>query len=170
MPVSQDYRDSFYPPQSAEAEAFLLVLDHEDWAEPLRLTDILRKGSYDADLQAYTITVGADVYYYCPFSIAEPNRDDESPRGKITIPNVNSEIAERIDALSGPVTATLTPVLKSDPTIVLTDPYVLMEITAVTGDRMAVSGEIGWPKLTTEPYPWEYINDAEFVAAFRYSQ
>ena len=165
MPVGQEYRDAFYPPQSAEAEGCLLVLENEDWVEPIRLTDIL-KGPRDTD-DTYKLTVDGDVYFYCPFSIIEPNRDDESPRGKITIPNVNFEISAAIDALSGPVTATATMVLRSDPTIVLTDPYQLLEITAVKGDRMAVSGEIGWPKLTTEPYPWDYINASEFNAAFR---
>lgn len=168
MPVGQDYRDAFYHPQSAEAEGFLLVLEHESWAVPERFTTIRRRGDYNPATRCYEITVNGDLYIWSPFSIVEPNIDDETPRGKITLPNVDAEIGRKIDALSSPVVATITPVLKSDPSIQITDSYVLMEITAVTGDRMAVAGELGWPSLSTEPFPWEFINPTEFRAAFRW--
>jgi hypothetical protein len=167
MPVGQDYRDAFYPPQSAEAEGYLLVLEHADWDEPLRFTTIRRRGDYDEVSGTYRITVGGHVYTWAPFSITEPNIDDESPRGRISLPNVDSSIGEFIDALSTPVIATITPVLKSDPSVQLTDPFILMEVTAVNGDRMSVSGDLGWPSLSTEPFTWEWINPTEFRATFR---
>jgi len=168
MPVNQSYRDAFYPPQSDEAEGYLLVLEHADWDDPLRFTTIRRAGDYDEALGYYKITVDDEDYIWTPFSITEPNIDDESPRGKITLPNVDASIGAFIDALSSPVTATITPVLKSDPSVALTDPFILMEISAVNGDRMAVSGDLGWPSLSMEPYPWEFINPTEFRAVFRW--
>jgi hypothetical protein len=177
MPVTQDYRDHFYDPNSGSAEAYLLKLENEAWAaeDPpaLYLTDILQEGMWREAEESYAIEIGGITYWWAPFEITEPNISDEEPRGTITIGNVNNtkdqadEIGARIAMLTTPIKLTINIVLKSDPTILLTDPLVLMDVTAIRGNRSSITGDAGWPKLSTEPYPWESVNPSEFRCAFR---
>jgi hypothetical protein len=166
MPV-QDLRDAAYPQESGEAAAYLVVIEHELLDEPIRLTDILQEGMWDDDLETWVIEVDSETYYWLPFEIVEPNASEDAPLGKIMMPNIDTRIGAAIESITGAANITITVVLRSDPTVLLADPFELMEIRNVRGDAMEVSADIAWPSLTKEPWPQDWMRPSKFGAAFR---
>lgn len=169
MPLSQAYRDAAYPQTTGEVFATLLTIEHPDLADPILLTDAGEDITYDADLIDANGNVAAleGVYLNVPIEVVPPGQSDEQPQGTIRVPNVDQSIGAVIDAITDPLTVTITVVLMSDTTDIVGGPHRMLELGNVRGDALVVEGELTRPSLTVEPWPKHWIRASVFKAAFR---
>lgn len=167
--VVQAFRDAAYPETTGEVFATLLTIDDDDLAAPILLTDAGEDIVYAADLLDANGNVAAmqGTYKAAPIEIIAPGQSAEQPQGTIRVPNVDQAIGAVIDAITDPLSVTITVVLASDPTVIVGGPHLLLELANVRGDALVVEGELTRPSLTVEPWPRYWIRQSVFKAAFR---
>jgi hypothetical protein len=113
----QAFRDAAYPQETSEAFYALLKIEHDD----ARRSDLShgRGGNLRRDARRlHDQPSSGDVYFSnIPLEIDRPDKADEQPSGKLTVPNVDQRIGQAIEDIDGPATVTVTVVLASDLTI-----------------------------------------------------
>jgi hypothetical protein len=166
---SQAFRDAAHPEQTGEVFATLLTISHPSLVDPILLTDAGEDITYAADLldAAGNVAALAGTYLSAPIEVVAPGQSDEQPRGSIRVPNVDQAIGAVIDAITDPLTLTVTVVLMSDTSEIVGGPHQHLELANVRGDALVVEGELSRPSLTVEPWPKHWIRASVFKAAFR---
>lgn len=130
--------------ETSEVWLPLVVLDHEDFADPVRLV---------ANIEA--VTHSGDVFTPYPFTIALPDETDDLGAAVVrwVADNVSLEILDELRAVSGPIQGSVFWVLASDPDHIEIGPFDL-ELRGFKYNDMTISGQ-----MTIEP-----ILDAVFGA------
>lgn len=165
----QAFRDAAYPQETGEVFATLLTIEHADLATPILLTDAGEDITYASDLidaNGNTAAV-AGTYQKAPIEVTAPGQSDEQPRGSIRVPNVDQAIGAVIDAITDPLSITVTVVLMSDTTEIVSGPHLMLELANVRGDALVVEGDLTRPSLTVEPWPKHWVRASVFKAAFK---
>jgi hypothetical protein len=123
-------------------EDFLVLLDitHESIEPIYVVSDVL-------DVVSNGIT-----YTGFPFEWVMPQEDDEIPRGKLRIQNVDKRIGLALHSLRTPPYIKVQVVLKSDPDEALLN-YRFLRLTNVSVDAVAVEGDVGITDFTSIPWP-----------------
>lgn len=159
--VPQAYRDAAYPSRTGETFAHIVIIESDDLPVPVRVTDL--KGTWNETLQAWTTTIDGDEYFQAPFILEMPGESDDESSGKLTIPNVDQRIGAAIRAVTGPPSVTLRVVMRSIPSIIVTE-LTNLQMQDIDGDEVAVSGSLRWGDLDDEPWPQEVVSALEFTA------
>lgn len=92
------------------------------------------------------------TYTGFPFEIVFPQEDDQIPRGRVRIQNVDKRIGHAIHKLRTPPYMKFQVVLRSDPDDVLLS-YNFLRLTNVSVDSVAIEGDIGITDFTSIPWP-----------------
>lgn len=165
MPNPQAYRNAAYTQETEEAFGWLVAISHPSLLGDLRVTDL--EGSYDDSLRCYTQAAMGETWFSVPIVVQPPGQTDDEPEGSITIPNIDQRIGEAVRAINTAATVTVMCVLRSNPDVLMADPYELMQLRNVNLDAISAKGDLAWPELSTEPYPSDWIRPSKFPAAFR---
>lgn len=167
--VDQAFRDAAYPQETGEALVTLLTIEHAELAGPILLTDSGTDVVYGADLLDANgnVAAKAGTYVAFPIEIIPPGQSDEEVRGTLRIPNVDQAIGAALEAITDPAMVTITVVLASDTSIIVAGPHLMLELSNVRGDAMAIEADVTRPSLTVQPYPKHWLRPATFRAAFR---
>ena len=135
-------RKYFYDQYTEEVFLWALVLTHDDLAAPLRFVN---------DMEDHVIE--GETYTGFPFELTlADDTDDELPRARLSIQNVDREIVENIRTLSGPIGVRVSLVLASDPATMLAGPYDF-NLTHVRWDALVVEGMLDYEPVLHMSYP-----------------
>lgn len=127
--------------QTDEVFLVLLVIDHPQITEPIRLVS-----------NTENIVSNGHTYVGFPFEITLFNEDDQTPSAQIRVQNVDRRIGEVVRSLRSTASVAISVVLASDPDTVELD-WIQAELRDVEGDAIAVSATISGQDYTTEPWP-----------------
>lgn len=149
--VSSSMKEAVFGQRTPEAFLILLTIDHDDLAEPIRITpdpfEVL------PILGIRGVVSNGVEYSALPFEFILPGDSPDSPPiSTIRMDNISREIVNAIRSITSPPTATISIVLSSDPDVVeitLTD-FTLNNIRA---DVYTVEGELSTEQLDAEPLP-----------------
>ena len=140
--VSDPFRQVVFAQETGEAILVLLEIDHPDLSEPIRVVN------NDVDVASNGTT-----YVAFPFEIELPtDSDDKAPAARLTIDNVDRQIAETIRIIQSPPSVNMKVVLGSDTdTIEAEFPEFRLRNVRVTAQT--VQGDLTIEQFAAEPYP-----------------
>jgi hypothetical protein len=98
------------------------------------------------------VTSNGINYIGFPFELVLPQEDDQIPKGRLRIQNVDKRIGHAIHTLRTPPFLNFRVVLKSDPDEVLVE-YKFLRLTNISADAVAVEGDIGVTDFSSIPWP-----------------
>ena len=105
MTYSANFIEAVVSQNTDEVFLFLLTLDHDDLASPIRVVNNVEN-----------ITSNGNVYTAFPFELILPQDDgDTLPQVIISLSNVDLSLVDEIRSLTGALTVTLEVVLASSP-------------------------------------------------------
>jgi hypothetical protein len=128
---------------SASDEDFVVLatISHQSISPPIRVV------SDTVDLVS-----NGETFVGFPFEFVLPADTDSPPKGKIRIQNADKRIGTVVLALDTAVDMQLDVVLRSDPNTLQVS-YRNLKLRNITGDAMAIEGEIGVQDYSTVPWP-----------------
>jgi hypothetical protein len=128
---------------SASDEDFVVLatISHPSIAPPIRVV---------SDTQ--DLVSNGETFIGFPFEFALPTDSDSPPKGRIRIQNVDRRIGQVVLSLSTAVDLQLDVVLRSDPNTLQVS-YKNLKLRNITGDAIALEGEIGVQDYSTIPWP-----------------
>lgn len=140
--VTADARAELYASESAEVWVTLLVIEHADLAEPIRLCnnneDVISNG---------------ETFIAWGFPPILPTEaEGELPAIEMTLDNVGRELTTALRAITSPITVTEYVVRASDPDEIEAGPLVY-ESRVIRYLDTNVRIELGSESLMTEPFP-----------------
>lgn len=152
---SQAFREAVNASETEQAFLVLLVIDHPDLAEPIRVT------SDGVD----TVSNG-ETYKAYPFKIELPAQDEESPpAARVEIDNVDREIIRTVRAITTAPSVTIRVVLGSSPDMVEAE-FSEFRLRNVPYDVMTLRGDLTVDHFAKEPYPAGRFTPADFPGLF----
>jgi hypothetical protein len=98
------------------------------------------------------LTSNGQLHTGFPFEFVYPQEDDDIPRGKLRIQNVDKRLGHSLHILRTPPWLRIQLVLRSDPDDVLIN-YDFLRLTNVSVDAVAIEGDIGVTDYTSIPWP-----------------
>lgn len=98
------------------------------------------------------VTSNSIEYIGFPFELVFPQEDDQIPRGRLRIQNVDKRIGHALHTLRTPPFLDFKVVLKSDPDEVLMQ-YKFLRLTNISVDAVAIEGDIGVTDFSSIPWP-----------------
>lgn len=148
-------REAVYGQETGETFIVLLTLDHDDLANPIRVSS-----------DAVDTTSNGNSYTAFPFDLKLPNDEEESvPTARLTIDNVSREIVQAVRTVTGPVEVTMQLVLASDPDTVEAD-FPDFQLRDVKYDALVVEGQLSLESFAQEPWPAGRFTPADFAGLF----
>lgn len=163
MTITQARRDALYPQETGDDVVLLLLIEHDDLDAPIRLSDA--GGVLVEDPDTYTIDAFGETWVSADIAIELPDQSEETPRARLTVPNVDTRIGEAVDTIHTPATCTIWGVLASDPDVIVAGPHSHLKLRLVNGNALAVEGDLTRTELSREPWPKDTISLSRFVAA-----
>lgn len=127
--------------QTGEVFLVLLVIDHPQLTEPVRLVN-----------NTENVVSNGKTYVGFPFEFTLFNEDDQTPRAQLRVQNVDRRIGEVVRSLRSVASVAISLVLASDPDTVELD-WIQAELRDVEGDAIAVSATVAGHDYTVEPWP-----------------
>lgn len=140
--------------RSSDPYLFLLTVTHPMLATPLRIA----KNAEAVASQGFTFAKGW-------FEVDVPADRSEPPQGRLSVPNVDREIAAIVLGLRTAPRIRLQAVLASDPDSVIED-YNHLYLREITGDARVLSGRLDSWRAVTEPWPARLATQARFPAVW----
>jgi hypothetical protein len=128
---------------SATDEDFVVLatISHPNLGEPIRVC------SDTVDLVS-----NGNTFIGFPFEFTLPSDNDGPPKGKLRIQNVDRRIGEVVLTLDTAVDLQLDVVLRSEPDTLQVS-YKTLKMRNITGDALAIEGEISVRDYTALPWP-----------------
>ena len=135
-------QQAIFAESTGEVFLLLLTISHASLSPSIRVVNNLQD-----------ITSGGNLFLAFPFQITLPqDRDDQPPKMKLSIDNVDRTIVTAVRTLTSPPTITLDVVLASQPnTIEASFPGFTLRNT--TYDALTVEGNLALEDVSNEPYP-----------------
>lgn len=135
-------KQSLFAQETGEVFLLLLTINHASLAQPIRVVNNLEN-----------VVSGGNTYIAFPFQITLPqDREDQPPKMRLAIDNVDRSIVTAVRTLTSPPTITLDVVLASQPnTIEATFPGFTLRNTKY--DALVVEGDLNLEDISNEPYP-----------------
>lgn len=134
---------------------WLLEIDHEDLAEPLRFVN-----------STQDIVSNSNNYIAFPFEITLPSEDGETISDiQLTISNVDRIITETIRNMASVATITASVILASSPDDVEAGPFT-MSMKEVTYNALSVTGSLRWENTLDLSYPGYTFTPSGFPGLF----
>jgi len=153
--VSDAFQGAVFRSQTDEVFIVLLTIDHENLAEPIRVTS-------DA---VNTISNG-DTFIPYPFAVQLPSEQNDSvPIAKLSIDNVHRLIGQTIREIDTPPEVTVQIVLHSDPDLVEAE-WTGLIIEKVSYNALTVEADIVGPDILNEPFPGDKFTPDKFPGLF----
>lgn len=142
---------SAFAADTADVWLVLVTIDHDDFAEPIRVVN-----------NTENVTSRGELYVGFPFDATLPDsREDASPRARLVIDNTSREIAQAIRSITSAPIVTLEIIRAADPdTVEISLPY--FTLRNVKWDAGKVSGDLSLEDFTSEPYPAGTFTPAYF--------
>lgn len=141
--------------ETSEAALLLLTIDHDDLAQPIRVTS-------DA---VQTVSNGNTFLAY-PFQLTLPDDPDNGfSSAKLTIDNVHRDIVVAIRSISSPPTATIQIVLGSDPDTVYIE-FSDFKLADINYDALTVTADLVIDHFIHEPFPGTRFLPSNFPGLF----
>ena len=155
MAVSDAFKAAVFAQETGEAFLTLLTIDHDDLADPIRLSS-----------DGVDTTSNGETFVAFPFRfVAPPMAPDKDPFARLEVDNVSREIIEAVRGLSSAPTIDVDMVRASDPdTVEASFPQFLLN--DITYDRTVVSGTLVVEILSAEPFPAHAFMPSGFPGLF----
>lgn len=154
MTVTAAFREAAFAPETGATPLFLLKIEHESLAEPIRVvnnqTDIVSDG---------------ETYVGLAFEIDLPSETDDQSRVNVRIDNVDRVIVDSLRAVTGRPTFTLSVVLADTPDQVEAGPYA-MTLSEADYDAGQVTGVLVFEDILAEPFPGDSFVPSRFPGLF----
>lgn len=146
--ISQTALQSLLEEETDQIWLACLTIDHEDMAEAIRVVHDKQ------DLQR-----NDGLYIAFPFKVTLPSdTEDEIPRVRISIGNVDRRIIKEIRQLTSAPDVTLEIVLRENPDPAEVGPFDF-KLRDITYDKDVISGELGYEQdFLDEPFPGDTLN------------
>ena len=146
---------ALFAQETGEALLFLVVVSHDDWAEPLRLVN-----------NNEDISSGGNVYSAFPVEIELPKEDAEQiAKTSIRICNVDRQITAALRELQTPPMVSVSIILGSTPDTVEAGPFEF-ELQDYSYDQFTVTGTLAYEDVLNEPLPSHTFNPSHFPGLF----
>jgi hypothetical protein len=153
--VSATMRASMFAQETSEVYLVLLKVDHPDLATPLYFVNA-----------AADVTSNAILYTAIAFDVSLPaDVDDELPKVKLTIDNVERTLVPTISQYSDGLTVAMSVVLASDPDTVEIGPFT-MTVQNISFDAQAVVIDLGFSTFLDEAFPAHSFTPIDFPGLF----
>lgn len=165
MSVPQAFRAAAYAEQTDDDVVLLLLIEHDDLAAPVRLTN--GEGVWSESLGSWVLTALGESWISAAIEVDMPQMSDRAPSSRLVVPNVDTRIGAAIDDISTPASVTIWAVLSSSPSTIVGGPHAGLVLRDVKGDAMSFEGRLERVDLTREPWPKEWIRPGKYLAAAR---
>jgi hypothetical protein len=139
--VTADFLDALVFQAADEDFTVLATISHPTISEPIRLV-----------CDTVDIVSNGNTFIGFPFEFTLPSDNEAPPRGRIRIQNVDKRLGQVILSLETAVNLQLDVILRSDPDTLQVS-YKRLKIRNITGDAVAIEGEIGVQDYTTLQWP-----------------
>ena len=150
MPTDR-FKESAYAPETDDVWLLLVVLEHPDLTDPIRVANNLED-----------VVSNGETFTACPFDFTLPSSlEDSSPRARIRLPNVSKEVIKAVREIDSPASISFMIVLGENPDLVEFE-YRGMTLTEVTADAGTISGDVGFEDIRLEPFPSHGFNPSYF--------
>lgn len=169
MSVSLNFRQSAYASETGRVLIALLTLDHEDLAEPIRIssdpTQRITELTTDSDVVYGTVSRG-DTFIFLPMKIKLPSDTEEGPGElSIEIDNVHRTYTETIRSIFTPVSVKLEIVMDNAlDTVEVSWPEFLL--TNIKYNATTISATMKLETLEREPFPAGTFTPGQFPGLF----
>ncbi len=152
--LSAACKAALYAPNTGDLPLCLLTLDHDDWAQPVRLVN---------DRQ--DLVSNGDTYTARAFSVQLPADKDGPPRAVLVVDNVDRALVAAMRTITTPPTVSIGLVLRSAPnTIERTWPNLRIRSAQIHATALEV--ELGPNAVFDEGYPGLDFTPLAFPAGF----
>lgn len=138
---SQNFNKQINKVSAEESPIFLLQIDHEDLAEPIRVVN---------DRQ--DVTSNGNVYTACGFAVTLPTQPDVgAPSAQLHVDNVSRELVYWIDSSNGAkgAIATLSSILRSDPDTI--EWSYTLNLSNVSMTNSVITANLSYEDLWNQP-------------------
>jgi hypothetical protein len=153
--VSAVARAALNAPQTDQVFLALLTIAHANLPTPIRVVNDM-----------VNLTSRGDEYIAYPFNIDLPGEsEDELPRVRLTIDNVDRQLVEAVRTLTTPPTITLEVVLASSPDTVEAGPFPFT-LRSAEYDAFVVTGDLAFEDVLNEGFPAHSFTPNAFTGLF----
>jgi hypothetical protein len=152
--LSGEAKRSAFAQSTSKAWVMLLVIDHEDLSEPIRLTS-----------NETNLIVDGNVYVAFGFDIDMPDEGDDVPQVQVRVDNVDRKMVDTIRALTSPPDFSLSVVLSDTPDLIEAGPFD-MTLQDCEYDVLSITGNLTFDNILSEPFPAESFNPQEYPGLF----
>lgn len=163
--TSQAFRDAAYPQETATDTPVLLLIEHDDLAAPIRLTDA--GGTWSDAADGYVLTALGETWLAAAFRIDLPAATDQTPKCRLVVPNVDQRLGEAFDRISTPATVTIRVVLGDEPDTVIAGPHTHLLLRDVRIVALTCEGTLERDDLAGRQWPRQWIRPGRYLAAMR---
>jgi hypothetical protein len=142
-------------PQTDKVFLALLTITHANLAQPVRVVNDM-----------VNVTSRGNEYIGLPFQIDLPSEvEEELPRVRLTIDNVDRLLVEAVRTLTSPPTITLEVILASSPDTVEAGPLPFA-LRNAEYDSLVVTGELAFEDVLNEGFPAHSFTPNLFAGIF----
>lgn len=150
--LSNTIKQTLMAQETGAVHLLLVTIDHDELAEPVRVVD-----------NTQNITSLGKLFVGLPFDIDLPtDRDDEMPRVRVRIDNVERTLVESIESIATPPSITLEVVLASDPDTVEAS-FEGFTLRPVRYTALTIEGDAALEDILGEPWPAHSFSSADFL-------
>lgn len=139
--ASDNFKQQILALSSSNAFLYLFEIDHVDLTTPFRIVNNNK-----------SITSNGIIYDPLAFTLILPNKADQIPKSKLVIDNVDRQIYDVINAITGELTGKISLIMSSDPDTVELGP-IEFKITNVTFDANRANFDLQFEDNLSLKYP-----------------
>lgn len=148
-------RRALNAPETNEIFLVLLTISHKDMDTPIRVVN-----------NAEDVTSRGDLFTAYPFDLSLPNdEDNQSPRARLVIDNIDRQIVLAVRQLSSSPTVTIEIIRAADPDMIEAR-FVDFRFTNITYDSQMIEGDLTLEDFTAEPFPAASFSPSLFPGLF----
>ena len=142
-------------PETGEVFLLLLTISHAALSPPIRVAN-----------NTANVISGGNTFTAFPFTIELPQeQEDQPPRMRLVIDNVDRTIVQAIRTLTSPPTMQLDVVLASQPNT-LEASFPGFTLRQATYDQLVVEGDMTLEEITIEPFPEGRFTPQSFAGMY----
>jgi len=153
--ISNIAKEALYSQETGEAFLILLTIDHISLETPIRV----------CNNASNIVSRGLEFIAY-PFELTLPDdRENASPRAKLTIDNIDRQIVKTLRDITSTADVLIEIIRAAEPDIVEAK-FINFKLSNVKYDYFKVEGDLTIENFTAEPYPAGIFSPSMFPALF----
>jgi hypothetical protein len=163
--LSLQFREAMHAQQTDVVPIVLLLIEHPDLDEPVRLSSDPTVRLQESPLLYGTVAQG-ETWTFLPFSLVWPEEKDEgAPVQKLQIDNIDRELIRLLRSTISPALVQAFIVLSSAPDVIEIEgaPF---DLTMADYDARSISMTLNIDALAFEPFPAGGFTPAAFPGLF----